>query len=484
MNKKLFDILPAGFETRLIGSKDILIRDITIDSRSVKEGSLYAAFRGSKSDGHAYIDNAIQQGAVCVVCEKVSNKKEGITYIECSDVRGFMGSMIHEYFDHPSEKLKLVGVTGTNGKTTVTTLLYQLMTSLGYVCGLISTVENVIGSNVIPATHTTPDVVSVHKLLARMYEAGCEYVFMEVSSHAADQKRIAGLKFAGAVFTNLTHDHLDYHGTMLNYINAKKSFFDGLTEDAFALVNSDDKNGLVMIQNTKARKLTYAVRSMADYKVKIIENSILGLHLRINDIEAHFKMIGAFNAYNIAAVYGVTRELGIESDEVLALMSGLRGANGRFDMVKPSEGFKLGIVDYAHTPDALENVLRTIKEIRSKDVQIIVVIGCGGDRDKTKRPEMGNVACDIADIAIFTSDNPRSEDPEAILDDMESQLDNQLRKKMIRISDRKEAIKTAVMLAQSRDIIVVAGKGHEDYQEIKGEKFPFDDKLILKEYLG
>ncbi len=477
MNKKLFDILPAGFETRLIGSKDILIRDITIDSRS-------AAFRGSKSDGHAYIDNAIQQGAVCVVCEKVSNKKEGITYIECSDVRGFMGSMIHEYFDHPSEKLKLVGVTGTNGKTTVTTLLYQLMTSLGYVCGLISTVENVIGSNVIPATHTTPDVVSVHKLLARMYEAGCEYVFMEVSSHAADQKRIAGLKFAGAVFTNLTHDHLDYHGTMLNYINAKKSFFDGLTEDAYALVNSDDKNGLVMIQNTKARKLTYAVRSMADYKVKIIENSILGLHLRINDIEAHFKMIGAFNAYNIAAVYGVTRELGIESDEVLALMSGLRGANGRFDMVKPSEGFKLGIVDYAHTPDALENVLRTIKEIRSKDVQIIVVIGCGGDRDKTKRPEMGNVACDIADIAIFTSDNPRSEDPEVILDDMESQLDNQLRKKMIRISDRKEAIKTAVMLAQSRDIIVVAGKGHEDYQEIKGEKFPFDDKLILKEYLG
>lgn len=484
MNKKLFDILPAGFEVRISGSTDISIIDICIDSRLVKVGSLYAAFKGSLIDGHQFIDDAIDRGACCIVCETAPNYREGITYIECSDVRGYLGAMLHAYYDYPTDDFRLIGVTGTNGKTTVATLLYQLLSALGYACGLISTVENIVIKEVVPAKLTTPDVINLHRLMAQMREAGCEYVFMEVSSHAAQQKRIAGLKFSGAVFTNITHDHLDYHGTMLNYINAKKYFFDELPADAFALVNADDKNGLVMLQNTHARKLTYAVRTIADYKVKIIENSILGLHLRINDLEAHFRMIGEFNAYNIAAVYGVACEIGIEKDEILAMMSGLRGANGRFEQVVAEDGSRFAIVDYAHTPDALENVLTTVQNISDKNAQILVVVGCGGDRDATKRPIMGRVACDLSNIAIFTSDNPRSEDPEAILDDMELELNSDEKKKMIRITDRKEAIKTAVMLAKSGDIIVVAGKGHENYQDIKGEKFPFDDKLILKEFLG
>ncbi len=483
MSKKLFDILPAGFNTRINGSTEITIDDLCIDSRLVKQGAAYIAFKGSIVDGHQYIDAAILQGAICIICESVVDKKDGITYIECSDIRGFTGELAHNFYGKASHDLKLIGVTGTNGKTTIATLLYQLLGSLGYKCGLVSTVENRIGEDVIPATHTTPDVIRLHKLISEMHHAGCAYVFMEVSSHAAHQQRIAGLKFTGAVFSNLTLDHLDYHGTMLNYIYAKKSFFDSLPSDAFALVNSDDKNGLVMLQNTKARKRTYAVKSMADYKVKIVENSVHGLHLKINEIEAHFRMIGAFNAYNIAAVYGTACELGVESDEFLALMSGLRGANGRFDRVIAPDGSKVGIVDYAHTPDALENVLKTVQEISAAQSRIIVVVGCGGDRDKTKRPIMGKIACDYADIAILTSDNPRSEDPEEILDDMEAELNEKERVKMIRISDRKAAIKTATMMAQSGDIIVVAGKGHENYQEIKGEKFPFDDKLVLKEYL-
>ncbi len=484
MSIKLFDILPAGFDAQIYGSTDIEIMDICIDSRFAKDGALYAAFRGSVVDGHDFIDDAVRNGAICIVCESVSDKCEGITYIVCEDIRGFIGILTHAFYGNATDDVCLVGVTGTNGKTTIATLLYQLLSGLGYTCGLISTVENIIGNEVVPATHTTPDVISLHKLIVRMKDAGCKYIFMEVSSHAAHQKRIAGLKFKGGVFTNLTLDHLDYHGTMLHYINAKKAFFDLLPKDAFVLVNADDKNGLVMLQNTKAKKLTYAVKSMADYKIRIIENSVHGLHIRINEIEAHFRMIGAFNAFNIAAVYGVTCELGIESDEVLALMSGLKGANGRFDQVIASDGSKIAIVDYAHTPDALENVLDTVNEIKNDDARIVVVVGCGGDRDKSKRPLMGNVACSYGEVVIFTSDNPRSEDPESILDDMEAGLSDEQRKKMIRISDRKAAIKTAVMMANSGDIIVVAGKGHENYQEIKGEKFPFDDKLILQEFLG
>ncbi|MCZ2338547.1 MAG: UDP-N-acetylmuramoyl-L-alanyl-D-glutamate--2,6-diaminopimelate ligase [Chitinophagales bacterium] len=404
--------------------------------------------------------------------------------MECDDVRGYMGELAHAFYGFASDSLRLIGVTGTNGKTTVATLLYQLLSGLGYKCGLISTVENRIIDRVLPAERTTPDVISLHKLLAEMKLEQCEYVFMEVSSHALDQKRVAGLKFDGAIFTNLTHDHLDYHGTMLNYIIAKKSFFDNLPSDAFALVNVDDKNGSVMLQNTKARKLTYAMHTMADYKAKIIENTVHGLHLRINDREAFFRMIGDFNAYNITAVYGTAVELGIEKDEILALLSGLRGAVGRFEQVISSDGAKFGIVDYAHTPDALKNVLQTIQKVKHTSSQVIVVIGCGGDRDKSKRPEMAKEACELSDKVVLTSDNPRSEDPDSILDDMEAGVDEAHRASTIRITDRRQAIKTAVMMAQQGDIILVAGKGHEDYQEIKGKKFPFDDKKILQEYLG
>ncbi len=484
MNKKLFDILPASFNAKITGKVDVLISGMTIDSRTVQNGFIYAAFKGSVVDGHQFIPQAITSGAVCIVCEQCASKQDGITYIECDDVRGYMGELAHAFYGFASDSLRLIGVTGTNGKTTVATLLYQLLSGLGYKCGLISTVENRIIDRVLPAERTTPDVISLHKLLAEMKLEQCEYVFMEVSSHALDQKRVAGLKFDGAIFTNLTHDHLDYHGTMLNYIIAKKSFFDNLPSDAFALVNADDKNGQVMLQNTKARKLTYAMHTMADYKAKIIENTVHGLHLRINDREAFFRMIGDFNAYNITAVYGTAVELGIEKDEILALLSGLRGAVGRFEQVISSDGAKFGIVDYAHTPDALKNVLQTIQKVKHTSSQVIVVIGCGGDRDKSKRPEMAKEACELSDKVVLTSDNPRSEDPDSILDDMEAGVDEAHRASTIRITDRRQAIKTAVMMAQQGDIILVAGKGHEDYQEIKGKKFPFDDKKILQEYLG
>lgn len=483
MKKKLFEILPIGFDTVISGSQEIEISGINLDSRLIKEGDVFAAFKGVHVDGHAYIDSAIEKGAVCVVCEKCNDKKEGITYIETEDPQSLIGEMLSAFNDYPTDSIRLVGVTGTNGKTTVATLLYQLMSGLGYHCGLISTVENRIGNQIVEARYTTPDVVSLHALMSQMRDEGCEFVFMEVSSHAAHQKRIAGLKFEGAIFTNLTLDHLDYHGTMLNYINAKKMFFDGLERSSFALVNTDDRNGLVMLQNTIARKKTYGLKSMADYKVKIIENTVHGLHLKINSKEAIFRLIGEFNAYNIAAVYGAISELGINQDEALALMSGLRGAEGRFDQVYSKDGSKIGIVDYAHTPDALENVLTTVSKVKSKESRVISVVGCGGDRDTTKRPIMAKVASNNSDLVVLTSDNPRSEDPEVILDQMEAGLDNEQKKSVVRITDRKEAIKTAVMLSKIGDIIVVTGKGHENYQEIKGEKFPFNDKKILEEYL-
>lgn len=484
MIKKLFDILPVGFEFRVVGDDSIDISGISIDSRKIENGYLYAALKGTLSDGHEFIAKAIQNGAVCILCEQVDVVAEGITYIITHNVRAFLGEMSNHFYDHASDSVKLVGVTGTNGKTTVSTLLFQLFSAFGYKCGLISTVENRIGDEIIPATHTTPDVVNLHKLIAQMRDEKCEYIFMEVSSHAIDQQRIAGLKFEGALFTNITHDHLDYHLTMKNYINAKKKFFDDLSSDAFALVNNDDKNGSVMLQNTKARKLTFGLRTMSDYKVKIIESSVQGLHLKINDREAYFRLIGEFNAYNLALVYGAARELGMESDDILAVLSGLRGAEGRFDQIIDKNTGKCGIVDYAHTPDALENVLETIKKVNQTNSQIITVVGCGGDRDATKRPIMAKVACTWSDKVILTSDNPRSEDPEIIINEMEAGLDQEDKKKMIRISDRQQAIKTAVMISKNDDIILIAGKGHEKYQEIKGEKFPFDDKKILKELFG
>lgn len=481
MTKKLFDILPVGFEVQIKGESFLDVSGFSIDSRKTENGFIYAALKGTLSDGHDYIDQAINNGSVCVICEHVVQERSGITYIITKEVRRYLGAIVSSFYDQPSESLRLVGVTGTNGKTTVSTLLFQLFSAFGYKCGLISTVENKIGEKVIPATHTTPDVVSLHKLIAQMKDEKCEFVFMEVSSHAIDQERIAGLKFEGALFTNITHDHLDYHLTMQNYIAAKKKFFDDLPSDAFALVNNDDKNGRVMLQNTKAKKLTFGLRTMADYKVKIIESSVQGLHLKINDRDAYFRLIGEFNASNLALVFGAAKELGMETDDILAILSGLRGADGRFDQIIDKNTGKCGIIDYAHTPDALENVLETIKKVKSLDSQIITVVGCGGDRDSTKRPIMAKVACAWSDKVILTSDNPRSEDPDSIIDDMEAGLDDGDKRKMIRITDRRQAIKTAVMLSNNKDIILVAGKGHETYQEIKGEKFPFDDKKILED---
>ncbi len=468
---------------KIYGETDKIVKGISIDSRKVESGFVYAALLGGIVDGHDFIEKAIENGAICILCERIIEKQSGVTYIVTSDVRSLIGDMVHSFYDESSEKLHLIGVTGTNGKTTVSTLLYQLFSAFGYKCGLISTVENRIGDDVISATHTTPDVISLHRLISKMWEEKCEYVFMEVSSHAVDQQRIAGLKFEGALFTNITHDHLDYHKTMKNYIGAKKKFFDHLSDDAFAITNADDKNGMVMLQNTKARKITYGLRSMADYKVKIIESSVQGLNLRINNREVYFRLIGEFNAYNLALVYGAAVEMGMESDDVLAILSGLRGADGRFDRIISEKSGRCGIVDYAHTPDALENVLETIRKVKSHQSAIITVIGCGGDRDVTKRPLMAKVASVYSDIVILTSDNPRSEDPEAILDAMEVGLDEVARKKTIRITDRLQAIKTAVMMSGDADIVLVAGKGHENYQEIKGKKFPFDDKKILKDLI-
>lgn len=479
--KKLFDILPVGVDAEIKGSVDIEILGVSLDSRTINEGFIYAALKGSLSDGHHYIESAIAKGARCIICEYTPVESEDVTWIITSRVREFLGQLLNAFYDHASESIRLVGVTGTNGKTTVSTLLYQLFSTFGYKCGLISTVENRIGDQIVTATHTTPDAVNLHKLMAQMKAEKCEFVFMEVSSHAIDQERIAGLKFEGALFTNITHDHLDYHLTMKNYISAKKKFFDTLDADAFALVNHDDKNGLVMLQNTKARKLTYGLKTMSNYKVKVIESSVQGLHLRINDREAYFRLIGEFNAYNIALVYGAASELGMDADDILAILSGLRGAIGRFEQIVDQKTGKCGIVDYAHTPDALENVLETIRNVRNQQSHIITVIGCGGDRDVTKRPVMAKTACVWSDKVILTSDNPRSEDPETIISEMEGGLDTEDKKKTLRITDRRQAIKTACTIANDGDIILVAGKGHETYQEIKGEKFPFDDKKILKE---
>jgi len=464
------------------GSTNIAVNDLQIDSRQVKNGSAFIAVRGVKTDGHQFIEKAVQQGAAAIIAENLPENLPGnVTGVEVENSAMAAGIMAHNFYGQPSEKVKLVGVTGTNGKTTIATLLFKLFSVLGYQCGLISTVENRIGNEVVEATHTTPDPVSLNALLGKMVSSGCSHVFMEVSSHALHQHRVAGLKYAGAVFSNITHDHLDYHKTFDEYIRVKKSFFDSLPSDAFAISNADDKRGQVMLQNTNAQKYLYSLRTLAGFKGKILENNLSGLVMNVDDHEVHFRLIGEFNAYNLLAVYAAAVCLGEDKQEVLQVLSGLTGAEGRFDyIISPKEKI-IGIVDYAHTPDALLNVLATIKKLRKGHEQVITVVGCGGDRDKTKRPVMGEVACEHSDKVIFTSDNPRSEDPLAILKDMETGLNTAARRKYISIADRKEAIKTAVSLAKPEDIILIAGKGHEKYQEIKGVKYPFDDKQVVKE---
>ncbi|MGZ3880020.1 MAG: UDP-N-acetylmuramoyl-L-alanyl-D-glutamate--2,6-diaminopimelate ligase, partial [Flavisolibacter sp.] len=480
--KKLSDILYKVSTAALAGNTNVDVVDVQIDSRKVQKGSLFIAVRGVAADGHQFIDKAIQQGAVAIVAEEIpSSKEEGVTYVQSIDSAEAAGLIAHNFYDQPTTKLKLVGVTGTNGKTTIATLLYKVFTCLGYKCGLLSTVENQVGTKVIPATHTTPDAISLNALLKQMVDEGCEYAFMEVSSHAIHQRRIAGLEFVGALFSNITHDHLDYHKTFDEYIRAKKRFFDDLSSSAFAITNIDDKRGNVMLQNTNARKYSYSLKTVADFKGKILENSLMGLVMTVNEQEVHFRLIGEFNAYNLLAVYGAAICLGEEQAHVLQCLSNTTGAEGRFDFILSAKDRVIGIVDYAHTPDALVNVLTTIKKLKQGHEQLITVVGCGGDRDRTKRPVMGEAACEYSDKAIFTSDNPRSEDPQEILNEMEAGLDSAARRKFISIVDRKQAIKTAVNMARPQDIVLIAGKGHEKYQEIKGVKHHFDDKEVLKE---
>ncbi|MGX5688000.1 UDP-N-acetylmuramoyl-L-alanyl-D-glutamate--2,6-diaminopimelate ligase [Arcticibacter tournemirensis] len=483
MINELKELLQEVEVLEIKGTADIVIDQVCFDSRKVEKGTLFVAVRGTATDGHHFIAGAVSKGASVVVCEEFPETlKENVTYILVRDSAVALGILASAFYNHPSGKLKLVGITGTNGKTTVGTLLYKLFEELGYKAGLISTVENYIHTSVVPSTHTTPDPVTLNALLAEMVEAGCDYCFMEVSSHAVAQHRIEGLKFSGGVFTNLTHDHLDFHKTFRAYLEAKKAFFDKLDRNAFALVNSDDKNGSVMIQNTTAYKKSYALKSMADFKAKVVENELSGLLLDIGGQEVWFKLVGSFNAYNLLAVFATAMLLEQDRGRVLTILSRLNGAEGRFDYVTSSNGV-IGIVDYAHTPDAVQNVLSTIRDIRKGTEQVITIIGCGGDRDKAKRPVMAQVACDWSDKVIITSDNPRSEDPEDIIRDMEAGITPDNKRKALTITNRLEAIKTACHLAKSGDIILLAGKGHEKYQEIQGVKHPFDDKKILIEQL-
>ncbi len=477
--RQLSDILQGLPFTELQGSADVTISAIVFDSRKVVPDCLFVAVRGTVVDGHNYIEQAVKGGAKAIICEELPAHVTGeADFLMVPNSAVALGIVSANFYDNPSRKLKLVGVTGTNGKTTVATLLYQLFRDLGYKCGLLSTVENQINGKIIPSTHTTPDPVELNRLLDEMVAQGCDYCFMEVSSHAVAQHRIEGLSFTGGIFTNLTHDHLDYHKTFDNYLKAKKAFFDGLPKNAFALTNNDDRNGSVMLQNTKVHKKTYGLKSMADYKAKILENQFGGLLLNIDNEDVWFKMVGSFNAYNLLAVFAAAMLLDQDRSKVLTALSKLSGAEGRFDYtVGPNK--IIGIVDYAHTPDAVQNVLSTIHDIRKGNEKVITVIGCGGDRDKAKRPIMAKVACDWSDKVILTADNPRSEDPAEIIKDMEQGVDPSERRKMLSITDRREAIKTACMLAQPGDIILLAGKGHEKYQEIKGVKSHFDDKEEL-----
>jgi UDP-N-acetylmuramoyl-L-alanyl-D-glutamate--2,6-diaminopimelate ligase len=478
----LKNILANVSVKQIIGNEFAELNALCIDSRKVVKDSAFIALKGTGVDGHDFIEKAISLGATVIICEKLPDEKDAqVTYVIVENTAIAAGLTAAAFYDFPSSKMKVVGVTGTNGKTTVATLLYQLFEKLGYKTGLISTVQNHIHNTVVAATHTTPDAISIQALLASMAQAGCEYVFMEVSSHAIHQHRIAGIQFAGGVFTNITHDHLDYHKTFDEYIRVKKMFFDDLPANAFALTNVDDKRGLIMLQNTKAEKNTYSLRTTATIKGKVLENNLTGLIMMVNQHEAHFRMIGTFNAYNLLAVYGVATLLGEDKMNVLAVLSNLYGAPGRFETLVSKNDKTVAIVDYAHTPDALINVLATINQLRAQGQQLITVVGCGGDRDKSKRPIMAAVATEHSDKAILTADNPRSEDPETILDEMEAGLSLTQKRKMLRITDRKEAIKTACILSKSQDIISVAGKGHETYQEIQGVKHHFDDREIIQE---
>jgi len=480
----LRDILYKTSIEAVSGPTDIAVNKMEFDSRAVQPGDAFVAIRGTQSDGHAYIDKAISLGAVVVVCEAMpEDLSENITYIQVKSASAALATMAANYFGNPSRSLKLVGITGTNGKTTIATLLYQLFKNAGYKTGLLSTVKVMVADTEYPATHTTPDSLTINRYLREMADAGVDFCFMEVSSHGIHQHRSTGLEFAGGIFTNLSHDHLDYHNSFAEYRDVKKRFFDELPKGSFALVNVDDKNGLVMLQNTMAKKLTYALKTYADYKAQILENQLSGLLLKINEQEVWVKLIGKFNAYNLLAIYAAAVNLGLESQEVLRLMSELESVSGRFQFIVSNSNIT-AIVDYAHTPDALENVLKTIENIRTRNEQLITVVGCGGDRDKTKRPVMANIASTISDRAIFTSDNPRSEDPVDIIEDMEKGVEAQNYKKTVAMVDRQAAIKLACQLAQPNDIILIAGKGHETYQEIKGVKYDFDDMKIVKEILG
>lgn len=479
---KLEDLLLNLKVNSIIGYADLDLTGIAMDSRKVEPGFLFVAVKGVQTDGHQFIETAIANGARAIVVENLPKDINAkITFILVSDSTEALGFLANQFYNQPSHQFILVGVTGTNGKTTVASLLFQLFRDLGFSCGLISTVQNLINERVIPATHTTPDAVSLNALMRDMADAGCKYVFMECSSHAIHQNRIAGLQFAGAIFTNITHDHLDYHKTFAEYLKAKKKFFDQLNLDAFALTNKDDKNGLVMLQNTKATKYTYALQSMSDFRIRIIEQDFNGMLLNIDGSEIWVRLTGEFNAYNVLAVYATAFLLGLSKEDILMGLSKLKPVSGRFDYQQSADKVT-GIVDYAHTPDALQNVLETINKIRTHNEELITIIGCGGDRDKTKRPLMAKVACELSSKVILTSDNPRSEEPETILDDMERGVPALHYKKVLRIADRKEAIRTAVSISRKGDIILLAGKGHENYQEIKGVKQPFDDKELLKEF--
>ena len=478
---KLIELLNNVKVLNTFGNTEVEVTGVNIDSRRIEKGHLFVAIPGTQTDGHKYIPKAIELGATSILCEQMPEEQiDGVSYIIVESTESVVGIVATRFFGDPSRKLKLVGVTGTNGKTTIATLLYNMFRKFGHKCGLLSTVCNYIEDEAIPADHTTPDPIELNRLLAQMVDAGCDYAFMECSSHAIAQKRIGGLKFAGGIFTNLTRDHLDYHKTVENYRNAKKAFFDDLGKDAFAITNADDKNGLFMVQNTKAQVKTYSIRSMADFKAKIIECHFEGMYLDINGKEVGVQFIGKFNVSNLLAVYGAAIMLGKKPEDILVILSTLKSVSGRLEPIRSPEGYT-AIVDYAHTPDALENVLNTINEVLNGKGKVITVCGAGGNRDKGKRPIMAQTAAKLSDKVIITSDNPRFEEPQDIINDMLAGLDNKQMKKVVSIVDRKEAIRTACMMAEKGDVILIAGKGHEDYQEIKGVKHHFDDREIVRE---